>query len=306
VRVLLTGATGFIGSHVLETLLERGDTVRVLALPETLKQLRQRDGLTVVTGSLADPEAVSEATRGARVVYHLGGLIPGTHARAEDFQRVNVSGTKHLLAASVAHRVRRFVFASSTSVYGWSPARAWPINEEFPRRAHGMNGLKQYAQSKIDAENLVLRYHREHHLEHVTLRASSTYGAGIPWVEQLVQQIMLRPAREFFGGVRLDGLQWVHVRDLTEAVLLAGTRRQAANSVFNIAGGELFSFEDLCQVIWKMTGRASRHAGAQRARDGAEHLLRYDFSRAQAQLGYVPRTMLEEGLREVVATMPRH
>src|SRR5919109_1707138 len=99
-RVLLTGATGFVGSHLLRSLLRHGDDVRVLALRETIGQVRYRDCVKLLVGSVEDEDVLAEATEGVEVVYHLGGLIPGGNSQAKDFRRVNLVGTQNLLRVS--------------------------------------------------------------------------------------------------------------------------------------------------------------------------------------------------------------
>lgn len=104
-RVLLTGATGFIGSHVLDRLVARGDQVRVLALPETVEQVRYCAGVSIVAGSLSDRDLLAGAARETEVVYHLGGLLPGSPP--EETRIVNTQGTENLLYGCVRGRVRR-------------------------------------------------------------------------------------------------------------------------------------------------------------------------------------------------------
>src|SRR5687767_1804624 len=140
-RVLLTGATGFVGTEVLEQLLDRGDEVRVLALPETVERLRDREHVEVVAGSLSDPGALDEAARNVEVVYHLAAIhLSALRASVSpgDLRIVNVEGTGHLLRACAANAVRRVVFTSSAAVYNAAPwPFMWPIHETFPLRTTG-------------------------------------------------------------------------------------------------------------------------------------------------------------------------
>ena len=300
-NVLVTGATGFIGACVLDQLVARGDTVRVLVRPETLAQptrlehLTQRDGVEVVVGSLAEVDVLSRAAHGVGVVYHLAGRLPGVGVRPQDLIRVNVSGTENLLRASASEGVVRFVFISSVSVYGFGVSQ---VREDAPLEAHGL-----YGRTKIDAENSITRYHRKHGLDYVILRPSPIYGPGAAYFEGLLSRILSYPwfARAY-GGETV--LQWVHVRDLADAVVLAGTQSGAAGNVFNIAGNEAITRRDLSAMMQEIAGGSSwenffpilPHARRRCP-------LNYDISKARILLGYTPQVALREGLAEMVAAI---
>jgi nucleoside-diphosphate-sugar epimerase len=300
-RVLLTGATGFVGSHVLNRLVTRGDHVRVLALPETVEQVRHRDCVSIVAGTLADSAVLAKAARRVEVVYHLGGLRPGYPP--QETMRVNVEGTEKLLHACVIGQVRRIVFTSSASVYDGS---SWPlirpITEDFPLRTNSSGIVGHYAQSKIAAESAIRRFQRQQGPEYVILRSPVIYGSGTRSDRQLLMQIINRPA--LARAAQFADIQWVHVKDMAEAIVLAGTRPKAANNIFNIAGSEALSLRDLSAMFWR-----SRGFGAwfdllphQICRD-RNHRLRYDFSKAQKLLGYKPQVRLREGIEEIMAVM---
>ena len=242
-RVLLTGATGLIGPHVLERLVARGDFVRVLTLPDTLEKVQDHDRVEVVVGSLGDRDLLAEAAEGVEVVYHIGALM---NSECRDLVRVNLHGTDNLLEASLAREVKRVVFTSSMAVYSPSPLPSmWPIIEDSPLKAHGGDNLRNYGQSKIDGEKLIFRFHRNHKLEYVILRAPAVYGPEAAWVVQLLQQLMSNPWQVLSPGARSYHMQWVHVDDLAEGIVLAGTRLAAANNIFNIAGDEVFTQLDI-------------------------------------------------------------
>lgn len=304
-RVLLTGATGQLGPYVLERLVANGHTVQVLALPETVAQVKRYDWVTIVAGSLSDKKVLAEATQDVDVIYHLAGLLPSS-GEPDDIFWVNVHGTESLLHAAVTSGVHRFVFVSSAAVYMPAPwPSMWPITEDFPRMAHGADSLRSYSQSKIDAENLILRYHQEYELEYVILRPEYVYGPrSAPNIGRLVRQLMWHPWMTTYRDFGLGSMQWVHVCDLADVIEVAGVRLKAANNVFNVAGGEVITVRDIARTIRELMSKWPRRNVLpfySRARDHST--LKYDISKAQTLLGYAPRIKLREGLQELIAAI---
>lgn len=303
-RVLLTGATGFIGSRVLDLLVPRGDSVSVLALPDTVGQVAHRDHVRIVAGDLTNPDSVAAAIENVEVVFHLAALLPGS--QPTDLVRVNVEGTTNLLNAAVAGGIRRFVFSSSTAVYGLVPSPArWPITEEFPRRPTGFGAGGSYGRSKVMAENAVFRCHEEHGLQFVIARAPVAYGRGSRSLEALVNRITSGSYEEPGPIAEATLVQWVHVQDLAEALLLAGTVPIVANQAFNVAGDELFSLADLHELIWDLAEAAAPagplpHSRTRSERVATGHRLRYSIDKAQRLLGYSPRLTIRDGVIEIL------
>ena len=203
-RVLLTGATGFIGSHVLERLLMQEGRVRILALPETVQDIQDLTQVEVVSGSLADEVHLAEAVQGIETVYHLAAMLPGS--TPDDLRDVNVHGTENLLrACELADRVRRFVFTSSTAVYeGAFVPDAWPLTEVSSLRPKGLASLRHYGWSKIAAESLVQRYAKDCGFEYVILRPAICYGVGSAFAEALVRWALTDPQAGQSPGAGAD------------------------------------------------------------------------------------------------------
>jgi UDP-glucose 4-epimerase len=308
VRVLLTGATGFVGAETLEQLLNRGDEVRVLALADTVEQLRHRDRVDLVIGNLSDSDALAAATRAVEVVYHLAAIhLSALRATADpgDLRIVNVDGTARLLRACRLSAVRRIVFTSSVAVYNAAPwPFMWPIHETHPMRTTGEDNLRNYALSKIEAEDLVRRAHQEQGIQVVVLRSTAVYGPAAPWVERTIRALAANPASALTRAGRFACNQWINRRDLARAVVLGGTARDLQYEVCNVAGPELFSARDVLIAMSRALGQKT-WAGlpTPELETTARYAYRYDMSRAQTRLGFAPRVKLDEGIGEVLAAM---
>jgi MPBQ/MSBQ methyltransferase len=327
VAVLLTGATGFIGSRVLARLSAQGQQVRVLIRPATLSRsevaatLAQYPGVEVVAGDLNDEDALAHATGAVDVVFHLawqwrrddgadGDAASRPDGRA-DVQAIehNLNAARRLLAASVAQSVRRFVFTSSVAVYG-PPAtiRTFPITEdaEVIQGDYGDHPFVQYYMApKIAIEHMIRGYARQCGLEYVILRPSVVYGPDAPFAGRLVHKTLAAP-RWVSPNTSAGKWQMVHVDDVAQAVVLAGTTAEARNLEFNIAGAEISSEQEIKTMIWAAASAerpATENVVDSPRRFESYEFPRYDISRAGRLLHYTPQVALREGLEEMVATV---
>lgn len=306
--ILVTGATGFVGSQVLNQLLERGEQVRVLALPDTLDHLHGRERVEIVAGSLSNTDALATATREVSVVYHLAAIhLSALRAVANprDLKEVNVEGTERLLRACTANRVRRIVFTSSVAVYNAAPSPSmWPIGETYPLRTSGETNLRNYALSKIEAETLIRRAHQERGLEAIVLRCAAVYGPGAPWVERFLRAIAVNPWSALTSAGRSACNQWIHRRDLARAIVLGGTQAASKYELCNVAGPELFSSRDLLAAMSRALRQGRwRYQFMPELDRTARYAYRYDVTRALSRLGFAPQIRLDAGIAEVVASM---
>jgi len=231
--VLVTGATGFIGSRLVSRLLERGRHVRVLALPETVEDLPDGGRIEVIEGGLGDHGQLRRATAGVGLVYHLAALLPG--AAEHDLHEVNVLGTQNLLDACAGSRLDRFVLASTVAVYrDVLVPRCWPLNEDSPVGPRLLGPLGAYGWSKYAAEKLVWRAGRTYAFDYCIVRPTAVYGGDeIP----LRLPIEALSTRSDAGRSPLPWmLQPVHVDDLVRVLVGVGLAPVARNEVFNVAG----------------------------------------------------------------------
>ena len=298
-RVLVTGGAGFIGSNLVQALLERGDEVRVLDNFSTGSRTNL-DGLEVeiVEGELRSYERVHNAVRGAEVVYHLGALgsVPRSVQDPLTSSAVNVEGTLNVLLAARDEGVRRVVFSSSTSVYGSSSAL--PTAETcLP------DPISPYGVAKLAAERYCISFSRVYEaFETVVLRYFNVFGPRQSPSSQyaaVVPLFITAIARGEPVTIHGDGEQsrdFTYVRNVVGATIAAAGAGGASGRVFNVAGGAPSSVNRVADTIGEILGRPVEKVFAPR-RPGDIRDSWADLSAARETLGYEPSVSLEEGLR---------
>jgi nucleoside-diphosphate-sugar epimerase len=285
-RVVVTGASGYIGARLALALAESGAAVTATGQPGTEGAIPHRQGIEPRAVAADDRIGLAAAAHGTDVFFHLAGVLPG--APVSVLKAVNVDGAAHAARAAIKGGVQRFVFLSSTAVYLPSP-HLWPLTEAAPLVPVDRAGSQGYGQSKVAAED-ALRTVSDSALEATIIRASTVYGPGSRSIEWLVGRagapVSLRP------GSWLPALQWVFVDDLIRA-LIAAALPEAAGLTLNVVGSDLAS-------------AASLIVGAQMALRGdnpplsfASGHLRFSYQAAAAALAYQP-TPLAAGLRHAV------
>jgi UDP-glucuronate 4-epimerase len=301
-RIVVTGAAGFVGSHLCDHLLARGHEVvgidgftRFYAreLKErNVAALRRTPGFTLHERNLLHRAGLAEVLAGADAVCHLAGR-PGVRGGAPVvFEAGNVRTTEAVLHGAAQAGVRRVLLASSSSVYG--PASR-PVREHDPLRP-----LSPYARSKRRAELVAGRLARRHGLELVTLRYFTVYGP-----RQRPDMAFARFVRAALHGGEMpllgDGRQlrdFTYAGDAAEATALA-LERGRPGKVYNVAGGRPVVLADALRLLGEALGRAPELA--ERPADAREpRCTAADLGRARAELGWEPRTPLELGLRRQV------
>ena len=303
-RYLVTGGAGFIGSHLVETLLDRGEEVRVLDnfLTGKRENLASFGGrLEVVEGDLRDPDACRRAVDGVDFVLHEAALPSVPRSVADPFttDEINVRGTLNLLWAAARAKVRRLVFASSSSVYGDAPGLPKREGEEG-------NPLSPYAASKWAGEKYLQVFAKTFDLETVSLRyfnvfgprqdPASQYAAAVPL---FITRILRGEAPTVFG----DGEQsrdFTYVANVVEANLLACTAGGAAGGVFNVACADRITVNVLIAKINEILGKSIAPVYAAPRPGDIRHSFA-DISAAERELGYRPVVGFEEGLRRTIA-----
>jgi len=301
--VLVTGGAGFIGSHLVEGLLARGRRVRVLDDFSSGKRefLPAHPGLEVVEGDLRDAVVLARVVRDVEVIFHQAALrsVPKSVEDPWSYHDVNVTGTMRLLLASREARVRRLVFASSSSVYGDQPVL--PLHEDLRPQP-----IAPYAASKLIGEHYCANFSRHYGLETVSLRYFNVYGPRQDPMSEyaaVVARFILAVQRGEPLEIHGDGEQtrdFTYVENVVDANLAAAEAPGMAGQVYNVACGDQLSVLGIAAALESVLGRPlpRRHAPS-RAGD-VRHTLA-DISRAKAELGYTPAVSFPEGLRRTVA-----
>lgn len=299
----MTGAGGFIGSHVVEALCERGCEVRAMVrytsggergwlahLDDSLS--RQ---VEVVNGDVRDPDQMRNFVEGCETVLHLAALIgiPYSYASPRQNLDVNATGTLNMLEAARAATVSRFVHTSSSEVYG--TAQYVPINEEHP-----LVGQSPYSASKIAADQVVISYARSFELPAVIVRPFNTFGPRQS-MRAVIPTIITQAL--WSDRIRLGSLDttrdFTFVRDTANGLIEAAATPGIDGGVYNLGFGSDISIGDLTQLIRELTGSdAVVEREDSRLRPSASEVERLlsDPSRARAAFGWNPRHSLREGL----------
>lgn len=304
VKALVTGGAGFIGSHIVERLLADGHEVRVLDAFTTGRRENLApfsDRITLYEDDVRDLAAVSRAVSGCEVVFHQAAVVsvPYSVEHPQESHDVNIQGTLNVLLAAREARVRRVLFASSAAVYGEEPT--------LPKAETMLpEPISPYGVEKLTAEHYLRTFAKLYGVETVALRYFNVFGprqdpsspySGV--ISVFVKRLLGGEPITIFG----DGLQsrdFVFVGDVVQANMLAATAKGASGRVFNVARGERTTLLDLVKILGRVVGRQVEPTlGPERAGDIRHSLASID--RARAELGYAPKTSLEDGLAALVA-----
>ncbi|HLM65523.1 MAG TPA: GDP-mannose 4,6-dehydratase [Acidimicrobiales bacterium] len=301
----VTGADGFIGSHLVEGLVAEGHRVRALALYTSLGTWgwldtlprEVLDNVEVVAGDVRDPEQMAAFCEGVDTIFHLAALIaiPYSYVAPRSYLETNAAGTLNVLEGVRRHAVRRMVHTSTSEVYG--TAQRVPIDEDHP-----LQGQSPYSASKIAADQMVEAFVRSFEVPAVTLRPFNTYGprqsarAVIPTV---VSQIAAG-RREIKLGALEPTRDFNFVADTVAAFMSIGAGEdKLIGQTFNAGSGREISVGDMVRTVVHVMGAdVVVKADESRLRPAGSEVMRLlaDRSRLEAATGWIPATTLEQGL----------
>ena len=311
--VLVTGAGGFIGGHVVERLVRDGARVRALCRYNSRNERGTLDwlpaevtaDLDVVLGELRDVESVSDAVAGMDVVIHLGAqiAIPYSYVNPRDFVEVNVLGTLNVAEAARRHGVTRVVHTSTSEVYG--SAQTVPMTE-----AHPLEPQSPYAASKLAADKLIDSYHRSFDLPACVVRPFNTYGP-----RQSARAIIPTIISQALAGstLRLGSLtprrDLTFVADTAAGFVAAATAEDAVGRTIQLGANHDVSVGDLVRLVGEVLGRElSVETDPRRVRPEASEVVRLISGPflAEQVLGWRAEVPLSEGLAQTIAWMERN
>jgi NDP-hexose 4,6-dehydratase len=308
--VAVTGAEGFIGSHLVEALVQRGSRVKAMVLYNMWSSCAWLDTLDrdvldqveIVFGDVRDPASARQLVEGAEVVYHLAaiGSVPYSYSAPRSFVDNNSIGTLHVLEAVRACHTPRMVHTSTSETYG--TARTVPISESHPLQAQS-----PYAASKIAGDKLVESYHLSFGVPAVTLRPFNTYGP-----RQSTRAVIPQIITQLATGTRVLKLgaldptrDFSYVTDTVQAFIDLGTAPASAvlGEVFNCGPGDDIAIGKLAEDIAKLMGvDADVVEDAQRLRPKESEVMRLvcDATKLRERTGWKPRLTRDEGLQETI------
>ena len=301
--VLVTGAGGFIGSHLVETLFKLGADIRAFVrynsrsdigllsqLPESLLS-----NIEIQAGDLQDPDAVRKAVKGCDLVFHLGALIsiPYSYRHPVEVAQVNFNGTLNILQACLDFNIDRLVHTSTSEVYG--TARTVPMNE-----MHPLQGQSPYSASKIGADKLTEAYFCSYDLPVVTVRPFNTYGprqSNRAVIPTIISQALYQD-QVSLGN--LDAVRdFTYITDTVNRFICAAQANEVLGNTYNLGTGEEIRIGDLAEKIIKLVNRSvTINVDPDRLRPDKSEVGRLvsDNSLAQQQLKWTPQVSLDDGL----------
>ncbi|MEM3373789.1 MAG: SDR family oxidoreductase [Candidatus Woesearchaeota archaeon] len=298
-KYIVTGGAGFIGSHIVERLVNEKKEVLVLDDLSTGKLDNIRlflDKLTFVKGTILDLNILRSLIKEGDIIFHQAAIPSVSRSLKEPIlsNKVNVEGTLNLLVVAKEKKAKRFIFASSSSIYGDS--EKLPKNENMPP-----NPKSPYALSKYTAETYVILFNKLYGLETVSLRyfnvfgprqdPESEYAAVIP---KFIKIMINNESPIIFG----DGKQtrdFTYVSNVVDANILASVSEKAIGKIINVACGERYSLIDLVNILNKKLQKNIKPVFNDERKGDVKHSLA-DISSAKELLGYVPKINFERGI----------
>lgn len=307
-KVLVTGADGFIGSHLVESLLDEGVSVKAFVYYnsfgswgwlDTLPKTRLKN-VEIFAGDIRDPNGVRQAVSGTDTVFHLAALIgiPFSYHSPDSYIDTNVKGTLNVLQAARDLGTGKVIVTSTSEVYG--TARYAPIDEKHP-----LQGQSPYSASKIGADKIAESFHLSFGLPVVTARPFNTYGprqSARAVIPTIITQL-LAGAKEIKLGSISPTRDLNYVKDTCAGFLSLAKSAEVVGETVNIGSGREISVGDLAALIMEIAGRKAviRTEKSRKRPSGSEvERLLCDNSRIKSLTGWKPAFSLEDGIRRTV------
>jgi len=312
-KTFVTGAGGFIASHLVESLLNQGWSVKALVRYNSrsswgwLEDIRsgQSDNLEVILGDVADPYQMQDAVKGCEVVFHLAALIgiPYSYEAPASYISTNVNGTLNLLEAAMKNGVNRFIHTSTSEVYG--TAQYVPIDEKHP-----LQGQSPYSASKIAGDKLAESFYSSFGLPVVTVRPFNTYGprqSARAVIPTIISQAL--KSREIHLGSLDPVRDMTFVDDTVSGFIAAALSEDTVGKVINLGTGKGVSIGELAQIIFEILGGDfTIITEDKRIRPEKSEVMKLlsNNNLAREIMGWEPRVSLHEGLRQTIEWIKKH
>jgi nucleoside-diphosphate-sugar epimerase len=318
-KVLITGATGLLGGHLLQELQRRGEQIRALVLPVENAEKLIAQGVEVVQGDVTDASTLAPAVKDIDIIFHLAGMM-GVNRPFADYRLVNVTGSENLYRAAQAAGVRRFVHTSSHTVYGLGYGRFLTEKDAL------QPDPDPYSITKAEGDRLIRRLMLTSAMETVILRPGTFFGPGDRLHFGRIAQ-RLKNGKGVIVGRGNNALPFCYVTDVAQGFLLAAYHEKAPGNVYNISNDHPLTQQELFNAVADATGgqRPTRHLpylplyyGSIVAEKMASitHMKppvtrlgvmmfgsnnRHSIEKARSELGYEPEISLREGIRLAAA-----
>lgn len=313
---LVTGATGLIGSHLVEALVVRGERVRALVRPTSRSQWLKGLDVEVRIGNLRDNATLVAAAKGVERIFHCAALVSDWGVEA-DFEEANIHGVRNVLAAATRAEVSKFIFLSTSDVYGFPGHPVDETERPAPRSF-------PYVDSKIEGESLVWNHYRRVKLPVCVLRPATVYGPRARlMVVTLVEALQKRQMTLIDDGSHLAGL--TYVGNLVDAMLLAADSDKSVGQAYNVSDGSqvtwkayldaladlagvprctrsqphwrAYAMASLWEGLYRLLGRTERPPMTRMMVEWMGTDQNFAIDKIVRDLGYRPRVSFDEGIR---------
>lgn len=304
-KVLITGAGGFIGSHLSEALVEKGCRVRSFVRYNSrntwgwLENSSHRQGIEIVSGDIRDYDSVKDAMRDVDIVFHLAALIgiPYSYVSSLAYIKTNVEGTYNVLQSARELGTGKIVHTSTSEVYG--TAQFVPITEKHP-----INPQSPYAATKASADFLAMSFYRSFDMPISVIRPFNTYGprqSARAIIPSIISQILTR--KELFLGSLSPTRDFSYVSDIVRGFLSAAISKESIGQVINLGSGSEVSIEQLANEIMSLAKEEVKisldHQRVRPPKSEVKQLVA-DNTKAKRLIGWEPTVSLKDGLRNTV------
>jgi NAD dependent epimerase/dehydratase len=311
--VLVTGAGGFIGSHLTEYLVDLGATVKAFVRYNSrndwgmleLLPKEKLEQIEVIMGDLKDADAVCHATKEVDSVFHLGSLIaiPYSYIHPRGTIETNILGALNVLTAAKQNDIEKLVHTSTSEVYG--TARYVPIDENHP-----LQGQSPYSASKIGADKIAESFYRSFDLPVAIIRPFNTYGprqSARAVIPTIITQALTK--EKIFLGSLHPTRDYTYVKDVVEGFIKVAESPKSTGEVINIGSNSEISIGDLANKIFSLAGKNAEiitDPARVRPQDSEVERLWCDNTKAEKLLGWTPKTSLDEGLKGTIGWISEH